>query len=55
MKVIYTVDGLINWGGLYPGAWAYIRNNVVVGKWMGLYPEGLKTGGRTFKVGFYGI
>ena len=58
----YTVDGLISGGayirvGLYPGGlingglisgWAYIRNNIFVGKWMGLYPGGLK-------VGFYGM
>ena len=25
-----------------------------VGKWMGLYPAGLKTGGGGLKVGFYG-
>ena len=52
-----TVDGLINGEGgggwLIPG-WAYIRNNIFVGKWMGLYPGVLKTGGG-FKVGFYGI
>ena len=39
-------------GGLVSG-WAYIRNSVFVGKWMGLYPGGLKRGGG-FKVGFYG-
>ena len=33
--------------------WAYIRNNIFVGKWMGLYPGGLKPGG-DLKVGFYG-
>ena len=34
--------------------WAYIPNNIFVGKWLGLYPGGsLKPGG--FKVGFYGI
>ena len=51
----YTVDGLIN-GGRFISEWAYIRNNIklFVGKWMGLYPGGLKTGGG-FKVGFYGI
>ena len=37
-----TVDGLIN-GGLISG-WAYIRNNIFVGKWMGLYPGELKSG-----------
>ena len=35
--------------------WAYIWNNIFIGKWMGLYPGGLKTGGGGFKVGFYGI
>ena len=43
---IYTVDGLINGGeGGVVSGWAYIRNNIFVGKWMGLYPEGIKTGG----------
>ena len=46
----YTVDGLINGGGLISG-WSYIRNYVFIGNWMGLYPGGLKTGGG-FKVGF---
>ena len=40
-------------GGLISG-WAYIRNNIFIGKWMGLYPGGLKTGGG-FKEGFYGM
>ena len=40
----YTVDGLINGGGLISG-WSYIRNYVFIGNWMGLYPGGLKTGG----------
>ena len=30
-------------GGLISG-WAYIQNNIFVGKWMGLYPGVLKTG-----------
>ena len=30
----YTVDGLINAG---EGGGAYMRNNIFVGKWMGLY------------------
>lgn len=34
-----TVDGLINRGKLISG-WAYIGNNIFVGKWMGLYPDG---------------
>ena len=41
-------------GGLISG-WAYIRSKIFVGKWMGLYPGGLKTGGRGLKGGFYGI
>ena len=42
----YTVDGLINGGGLYPGG-------LISGiKWMGLYPGRLKTG--VLKVEFYG-
>ena len=49
---ICLFDGLINGGGLISG-WTYIRNNIFVGKWMGLYPGGLKTEGG-FKVGFYG-
>ena len=49
----YTVDGLINGGGLISG-WDYIRNNIFVGKWMSLYLGGLKPGGMSFKVGFYG-
>ena len=32
--------------------WAYIRNKIFVGKWMGLYPGALKPGG--LKAGFYG-
>ena len=49
----YTVNGLINGGeGLISG-WACIRNTKFVGKWMGLYPGGLKTG--RVKVGFYGM
>ena len=47
--------------GLYPGGlisgWAYIPNNIFIGKWMGLYRGGgggLKPGGG-FKVAFYGI
>ena len=47
-----TVDGLIN-GGLISG-WGYIWNKIFVGKWMRLYPGGLKTG-RGLKVGSYGI
>ena len=44
-KHSYTVDGLINGGGLYTGG-LIIWNNIFVGKWMGLYPGGgLKTGG----------
>ena len=36
---------------------AYIPNNIFVSKWMGLYPEGLKTwgGGGAFNVGLYGM
>ena len=34
---------MFGWGG---GGWAYIQNNIFVGKWMGLYSGG-------FKVGFY--
>ena len=30
-------------GGLISG-WAYIQNNIFVGKWMGLYLGGLKPG-----------
>ena len=30
-------------GGLISG-WAYIQNNIFVGKWVGLYPGKLKTG-----------
>ena len=49
----YTVDGLINGGGGLISRWAYIRNNIFIGKWMGLYLGGsLKLG--DFKVGFYG-
>ena len=37
--------------------WAYIRNNIFVGKWMSIYLGGLKTGGGWggggVKVGFY--
>ena len=41
-KHTYAVDGLINGGG---GGGAYIRNNIFVGKWMGLYRGGgLKSG-----------
>ena len=44
---------LIQQMGLYTGGlisgWAYIQNNIFVGKWMGLYPGGLKTAGG-FKV-----
>ena len=39
-------------GGLISG-WAYMRNNIFVGKWLGFYPGGGLQGG--FKVGFYGI
>ena len=50
----YTVDGLINGGLISEWAYRYIRSNVFVGKWMGLYPGGgLKTRGG-FKSGFYG-
>ena len=52
-KGIHTVDGLINGGGGLKSGWAFIRNNIFFGKWMGLYPGGLKTGG--LKVGFYGV
>ena len=31
-------------GGPISG-WAYILNNIFVGKWMSLYPGELKTGG----------
>ena len=37
----YTVDGLINGGGVVISEWAYIRNNIFVGKWVGLYPGGI--------------
>ena len=49
----YTVDGLISraGGGLISG-WAYIWNNIFVGKWMDLYP-GVQNQGGGFKVGFY--
>ena len=43
----YTVGGLINGGGGGGGlisGWAYIQNNIFVGKWMGLYLGGLKPG-----------
>ena len=39
--------GLINGGGAYKRG-AYIWSNILVGKWMGLYPGG------DFKVRFYG-
>ena len=44
---ICLFDGLINegGGGLISG-WAYIQNNIFIGKRMGLYPGGgLKPGG----------
>ena len=41
-------------GGPISG-WAYILNNIFVGKWMSLYPGELKIGGGGFKVGFYGM
>ena len=50
----YRVDGLINecvcvggggGGGRLISGWAYFRNKIFVGKWMGLYTEELKTGG----------
>ena len=48
----YTVDGLINGGLISEWAYRYIRSNVFVGKWMGLYPGGgLKLGG-ALKVDF---
>ena len=50
----YTVDGLINGGGGVKSEWAYIRNNIFIGKWMGSYPGSLKPEGG-FKVGFYGM
>ena len=42
----YTVDGLINGGGGgLISRWAYIQNNIFVGKWMGLYlGGGVKSG-----------
>ena len=43
MEHTFTVGALINGGGLISG-WAYIRNNIFVSKWMGLYSEGLKSG-----------
>ena len=36
-------------GGRLISGWAYIQNNIFVGKWMGLYLGG------GLKVGFYGI
>ena len=51
------MGGLINRGGELISGWAYIQNNIFVGKWIGLYRGGggggLKPGG--VKVGFYGI
>ena len=54
-KGTYTVDGLINGGGGgVKSVWAYIRNNIFIGKWMGLYPGSLKPE-EGFKVGFYAM
>ena len=58
---ICLFDGLINGRGRGGGGLisrrTYIRNNIFVGRWMGLYPGRLKTGGGGggFKAGFYGI
>ena len=43
--LICLFDGLIKGGGGLISGWAYIRNNIFVGKWMGLYPSGLKPRG----------
>ena len=33
-------NALIHKTGLYPGGKAYIQNNILVSKWMGINPEG---------------
>ena len=53
----YTVDGLINGGGLYPGWLISAINYSLANGWVYTrsYPGGLKTRGEGLKSGIYGM
>ena len=57
MKLVITVKSHFKALGLYSFirgfGRSYIENNIIDGKWMGLYRGG-GGGGEGFKVGFYG-